>query len=201
MEQGRETASEKVALIMGRSLSTFKIAQLLNVNPSSVANWVDQGLLPAHRTPGGHRRVAQEDLIRFLRDHKMPVPQELQAPAVRILVVDDEPALTQMIARALRAANPDFEIHEAHDGFRAGQLVATLRPDAVILDLRMPGLDGFEVCREIKAHSETRHAAVLAMTAYPSMDSERRIRECGAHAFFTKPLNIEELLQTVKDVV
>lgn len=186
---------------MGRTLSTFKIAQLLQVNPSSVANWVDQGLLSAHRTPGGHRRVSVENLVRFLREHKMPVPQDLLSKPTSVLVVDDEPALTQMITRALKSANPDFDINEAHDGFRAGQMVATLKPDVVILDLRMPGMDGFEVCRLIKSQENTQHALVLAMTAFPSPDSERRIRECGASAFFTKPLNIEELLAAVRAAV
>ncbi len=186
---------------MSRTLSTFKIAQLLEVNPSSVANWVDQGLLTAHRTPGGHRRVAVEDLIRFLKEHKMPVPDELDIPSVRVLVVDDEPALTQLIARALRTDDPDYEIIEAQDGFRAGQMVATLKPDVVILDLRMPGMDGFEVCRLIKGQEATRRAVVLAMTAYPSPESERRARECGAHSYFSKPLNIDELLKAVKEAV
>ena len=186
---------------MGRSLSTFKIAQMLQVNPSSVANWVDQGLLTAHRTPGGHRRVSSDDLVRFLREHRMPVPAELEVPAVRVLVVDDEPALTQLIARALKAANPQYDICEAHDGFRAGQMVATLKPNVVILDLRMPGMDGFEVCKLIKSQEQTRHVVVLAMTAFPSPDGERRIRQCGAEACFTKPLDLDKLLQAVQVAV
>jgi len=186
---------------MGRSLSTFKIAELLDVNPSSVANWVDQNLLEAHRTPGGHRRVSVEDLVRFLRDHKIPVPDELEAPPARILVVDDEPALCQMIARSLRLANPVYEVIEALDGFRAGQIVATLKPDVVILDLRMPGMDGFEVCRTIKSQEESRHCVVLAMTAFPSQESKDRIRECGADAYFAKPLEMDELLAAVQSAV
>jgi hypothetical protein len=62
---------------MANNLSTFAIAEMLHVDPGSVANWIDQDLLKAHRTPGGHRRVAIEDLVQFLRKHKMPVPPEL----------------------------------------------------------------------------------------------------------------------------
>jgi excisionase family DNA binding protein len=186
---------------MNRSLSTFKIARLLDVNPSSVANWVDQGLLVAHRTPGGHRRIAEADLIRFLKDHKMPIPKELNASRVRILVVDDEPAVCQMIVRALQGANPAFEIVDAQDGFKAGHLVATLKPDVVILDLRMPGMDGFEVCKLIKGQEDTRKTSVLAITAFPSVENEQRIRECGADGFFPKPLNMDELLAAVNAMV
>ena len=183
---------------MAKMLSTFAIAKMLSVDPGSVANWIDQELLDAHRTPGGHRRVSEEDLIRFLRAHKMPIPQELQAPPPKVVVVDDEPAVAQMIVRAIKSANPEYEVIEANDGFSAGTLIASEVPDVVLLDLRMPGMDGFEVCRQIKAQDSTRHVSVLAMTAYPSPESEKRILDCGAKACLAKPLDIETLLQQVK---
>jgi len=182
---------------MAKQLSTFAIAQMLHVDPGSVANWIDQELLKAHRTPGGHRRVAAEDLIRFLRQHKMPIPSELQAGPVKVLIVDDEPSVTQMIARALGSAHSDYEVLEAHDGFRAGQFVATHKPDVVILDLRMPGMDGYEVCRLVKSQEETKHADVIAMTAYPSPESEEHIKQCGARICLAKPLDMERLLREV----
>ena len=183
---------------MASNLSTFAIAEMLHVDPGSVANWIDQDLLKAHRTPGGHRRVAVEDLVQFLREHKMPVPPELDTIPIRILIVDDEPAITQLIARALHAAHPDYDIHEAQDGFRAGTLVATLKPDVVVLDLRMPGMDGYEVCRLIKSQDATRHAEVVAMTAYPSPESRQRIIECGARTCIAKPLDMAQLLNEVE---
>lgn len=183
---------------MAKNLSTFAIAQMLHVDPGSVANWIDQALLKAHRTPGGHRRVAVEDLVQFLREHKMPIPSELETTPVRILVVDDEPAITQLIARAIKAAMPELEVIEAHDGFRAGTIIATLKPDVVVLDLRMPGMDGYEVCRLIKSQEATKHAEVLAMTAYPSPEGEKRILERGARVCLSKPLNIERMLEEVR---
>lgn len=126
---------------MAKHHSTFAIAEMLHVDPGSVANWVDQGLLKAHRTPGGHRRVATEDLLRFLREHKMPIPEELESTPVRILVVDDNPTITKLISRAIKTKHPDYEVMEAHDGFRSGTIVASLQPDVVILDLPpCPGL-------------------------------------------------------------
>ena len=96
---------------MARNLSTFAIAEMLKVDPGSVANWIDQGLLKAHRTPGGHRRVIEENLIRFLREHKMPVPEELgDSTPVRVLVVDDERGVAKMVVMAIRRQFPDFEI-------------------------------------------------------------------------------------------
>ncbi len=183
---------------MAKNLSTFAIARMLHVDPGSVANWIDQELLKAHRTPGGHRRVALDDLVRFLREHKMPVPPELGAAPNRVVIVDDEPAITQLIAWAIKSALPDCEVVEAHDGFRAGTIVATLKPNVVILDLRMPGMDGYEVCRLIKSQESTCQADVLAMTAYPSPENIAKIKECGARICLSKPLNMEMLLEEIK---
>ena len=182
---------------MAKNLSTFAIAQMLHVDPGSVANWIDQGLLKAHRTPGGHRRVLSDDLVTFLREHKMPVPEQLQAIPVRILVVDDEPGLAQMLSRTINAAHPDYEVHEATDGFQAGTVLATFKPNVVILDLRMPGMDGFEVCKLIKGQPETKHAHVIAMTAYPSAENQQRILECGARVCLSKPLDMDQLLAEI----
>jgi CheY-like chemotaxis protein len=183
---------------MGRNLSTFAIARMLHVDPGSIANWIDQNLLKAHRTPGGHRRVATDDLVTFLRKHKMPIPAELDSVPSRVVIVDDEPAITRLIAWAIKAALPECEVVEAHDGFRAGTIVATLKPNVIILDLRMPGMDGYEVCRLIKTQESTRQAEVLAMTAYPSPENVQRIIDCGARACLAKPLNMEALLTEVR---
>ncbi|MBS3735072.1 MAG: response regulator [Phycisphaerae bacterium] len=186
---------------MAKNLSTFAIAQMLHVDPGSVANWIDQDLLKAYRTPGGHRRVAVDDLVAFLHEHRMPIPRELSPGPVRVLVVDDEPGVTQLIHRAIETSHDDYEITEAHDGFRAGTVLATLRPNVVILDLRMPGMDGYEVCRLIKSQDSTCHADVIAVTAYASPENQQRILGCGARACLSKPLDMTELLDLVDECV
>ena len=182
---------------MAKNLSTFAIAKMLHVDPGSVANWIDQGLLKAHRTPGGHRRVGQDDLVTFLREHKMPVPDGLAPATTAVLIVDDEPAIAQLVSRTIKAAHPEFEVHTANDGFSAGTIVASLKPDLVVLDLRMPGMDGFEVCKFIKSSNDSKHAQVIAMTAYPSPENQQRILDCGARIFLAKPLDMDQLLTEV----
>ena len=186
---------------MAKDLSTFDIAEMLGVDPGSVANWVDRGLLKAHRTPGGHRRIDPNDLRDFLRKQKMPVPSELGPTQVRVLIVDDEPAITQMISRAINDAHPDYDIIEAHDGFRAGTIMTTLRPEVVVLDIRMAGMDGYDVCRMIKSHEQTKSTEVIAITAYPSDESEQRILGCGAKACLPKPLDLDVLLAEIEAAI
>lgn len=128
----------------------------------------------------------------------MPVPPELRSGPTRVLIVDDEPAVTRIIALAIKTAHPEYEVAEAHDGFHAGTLMTTLRPDVVVLDLRMPGMDGQEVCRLIKSNENTRHIEVLAMTAHPSPENERKMLECGARVCLPKPLDMEALLGEIE---
>ena len=184
-----------------KNLSTFDIAELIEVDPGSVANWIDSGALKAHRTPGGHRRVVVEDLMSFLREHKMPIPAGLEQSPTRILVVDDEPDTTRIIARAIGNSHSDYEVIEVHDGFKAGTLVATLKPNVVILDLRMSGMDGFEVCQAIKSQESTKHIEVIAITAYPSEESNQRILDCGAKMCLSKPLDLAMLTEQVEAAV
>lgn len=183
---------------MAKTLSTSQVARLIGAGVASVVNWVNQGQIKAGRTPGGHRRVAVEDLIEFLRGHNLPIPPELLPSAPKVLIVDDEPSVRKWIRDEIQEKHPDYEVQEAKDGFSAGELVGAWKPDVVILDLRMPGMDGFEVCSRIKAREDTRGAAVIAITAYHSPKAERQILECGARVCLEKPLQSEVLLEELE---
>lgn len=170
--------------------TTFETAKLCHVSPLSIINWVNAGRLPAFRTPGGHRRIRREDLIRFMRDNGIPMPEELRdgSGKPKVLVVDDEAGIREMLAEHLSTRTNPYEVLTAADGFEAGRLVATFRPDVVLLDLRMPGLDGFQICRTIKADPDTSATIVVAMTGFHTPETEARILECGAIRCFAKPL-------------
>jgi len=172
--------------------TTFEAAKLCHVSPLSIINWVNAGRLAAFRTPGGHRRIRREDLVMFMRENGLPLPDELKTGSGRrkVLIVDDEASIRELLAEHLSKRSRDpFEVSTAADGFEAGRLVATLRPDVVVLDLRMPGLDGFQVCKTIKADPETASTTVVAMTGYHTPEIEARILECGATRCFAKPLD------------
>lgn len=170
--------------------TTFEAAKLCHVSPLSIINWVNAGRLPAFRTPGGHRRIRREDLVRFMRDNGIPIPDDLRdgSGRHRVLVVDDESTIREILSEHLGTRPRSYEVATAADGFEAGRLVATFRPDVVLLDLRMPGLDGFQVCRSIKADPETASTVVIAMTGYHTPEMEARILECGAVRCVAKPV-------------
>ncbi len=146
--------------------TTFEAAKLCHVSPLSIINWVNAGRLAAFRTPGGHRRIRKEDLVRFMRENGIPVPETLREGSgrPRVLVVDDDAAIREVVAEHMSTRLRPFEVMTAADGFEAGRLVATFRPDVVLLDLRMPGMDGFQVSRAIKADPDSAATIVIAMT-------------------------------------
>ena len=184
--------------------TTFEAAKLCHVSPLSIINWVNAGRLPAFRTPGGHRRIRRDDLARFMRENGIPLPEDLRdgSGRPRVLVVDDEASIREVIAASLasRPTQP-YEVMTAADGFEAGRLVATFRPDVVLLDLRMPGLDGFQVCRTIKADPETSSTIVIALTGYHTPDTEARIVECGAVRCLAKPIEPSAVASSIDAVI
>ena len=176
--------------------TTFEAAKLCHVSPLSIINWVNAGRLAAFRTPGGHRRIRRDDLVLFMRDNGLPIPDDLKVGSGRrrVLVVDDEAAICELLSTYLGGRREEpFEVTTATDGFEAGRLVASFRPDVVILDLKMPGVDGYQVCRSIKAGPESSNTTVIALTGFHTPETEARILECGAVKCFAKPIDPETI--------
>lgn len=180
-----------------RLLRTGEVSRYCKVGYSTVTKWIKKGGLKARRKPGGHYRIRQDDLISFLRKRNKTVPAELLSAKKRILVVDDEPEMVQIIEDALTGEDDGFNITRAHDGYGACLKVNTFRPDLVILDIKMPDIDGFEVCRRIKINDETKKMKVLVITAYSDSSYIKRIRKAGADKLMTKPFDLEELKENV----
>ena len=176
-----------------QSFSTSEVARFCHVTPDTIRKWAEAGRIGVFKTPGGHRRIRRDDLIRFLRDNKIPLHDDLREDGVRILVVDDEKATISLIRRFLERAKSPFEISVATDGFDAGHQICTFRPSVVFLDIRLPGLDGFEVCRRIKSAPETASTSVIAMTGYYQQDVADKIVELGAITCLKKPFTPDDL--------
>jgi len=167
---------------------------MLGVSPSTVLSWIDRGLLSAHRTPGGHRRVERAELVRFLRDNAIPIPRELLSVS-SILIVDDDAAFLRATERDLRRRAPHLEIRCTSSPLDALLQISTQRPHAVLLDAHMPGMHGVEVCRRLREAPATADLLIVAVTGDTSPELAAAFRAAGAAAVFTKPLDARALLQ------
>jgi excisionase family DNA binding protein len=182
---------------MDKTLTTAQAGRLLGVSDQTIANWVDRGQLQAGRTAGGHRRIEPDDLVAFVKKQKLRVPSELSRTIATILIVDDDAGVGEWVSRTVLGRIPQCRVLVALDGYSAGEIVTAERPGIVILDLYMPGMDGFEVCRRIKSRPSTRDIAVIAITAYPSADAERSILDAGAAICLAKPISAEDLCRVL----
>ena len=123
-------------------------------------------------------------------------PEKAAAPVFRVLVVDDDPDMAGFLARLLKQQGLQADI--AHDGHVALEKIAASPPDMVLLDVQMPGPDGFEICRMLKSSEATALLPVVLVTALEDQDSRVRGIEAGADDFLSKPVRREELVARVK---
>jgi excisionase family DNA binding protein len=180
-----------------RYLTTRESAERLGVTINALKTWIREQRLPALKTPGGHHRIAESDLLAFaaeLATNSRVRP--LSRP--RILIVDDDEALLGTIKDTLGGAIPEALVRTATDGYEGLVQVGAFHPDLLVLDIRMPRLDGFEVCRRLKARPDTASVRILAVTAYPDGGVRERIFECGADDMIEKPFVIEKFQDRVR---
>lgn len=121
----------------------------------------------------------------------------VDAPTNRILVVDDEESLADMLSTALRFAG--YEVDSVPTGLDALHAVKTTPPDLIILDVNLPDIDGFEVCRRIRNDGFT--SPVIFLTARDSTDDLRTGFGGGGDDYLTKPFNLEELSLRIEAVL
>ena len=181
-----------------RYLTTGDVAREFGVTPASVKKWIGQEKLHALRTPGRHFRISVEEFERFRAAYRFPAEPE-QAP--RILVVDDSPLVVDFVMDVLRDLLPGSELEGASNGYEGLLKVGTFHPDLLILDLRMPGLDGLEVCRRIKANPATRTTKILMITAFAEDETEAEARRAGADGFLRKPPQLDDLKAQVERLI
>jgi len=173
--------------------STHDVAKICSVTPTTVIRWIEDGLIPAFKTVGGHRRVRRDDLEKVCRDRNIPFDLGSGDEVGRILVVDDEPVVLDLVRDVVKDLSHKFDVEVARDAFDAGRLVATFRPQLIFLDLMMPGVDGFEVCKRLKADASTANSEVIAVTGYYTEANMERILAAGAVACLKKPLDVMEV--------
>jgi two-component system, OmpR family, response regulator len=191
-----------------RIFSALEVADICGVVNQTAINWIKNGFLKAFMTPGGQYRVYAEDLLAFLSSRGMRVPDELSESSSegppdwkKLLIVDDDQNINNLLKRYLAKRMPDFIVSQAFDGFEAGKLISASHPGVILLDIGLPGIDGHHLCRRIKEDRSLGAPVILAITGLSEEEEEGTILREGADAFFMKPLDFEKLCQKVEELV
>jgi CheY-like chemotaxis protein len=116
---------------------------------------------------------------------------EPPAPARKVLVVDDNPDHLELLADLLKLRG--YEVIEAHDATEALRRIAEQQPDACVIDIGLPGMDGYELARKLREIPEVRAAKLIAVTGYGTTADRSMFQEAGFDHYFPKPPDIEAL--------
>lgn len=176
-----------------QSFSTSEVADYCHVTADTIRKWAEAGRIHVFKTPGGHRRIRREDLLRFLRENNIPVHSDLAEQGVKILVVDGDSTTAPLITRFLERSRGNFQLETAKDGFDAGRKVATFAPDLLFLDLKLAGIDAIELCRRLKETPECSGMRVIGLSESPDGELSVRVMNAGANQCMKKPFTPDDL--------
>lgn len=182
-----------------RTYSITEAANLCGINRITLWRWIKSGKLQAHRTPTGLFIIKQEDLENFIRKDLTHLDINLTGSNETILIVDDDNSFRRLLKEILERTN--YRTEEAKNAFEAGLKIMKYKPALLILDLYMPEMDGFEMCRIIKEEPNTSDIKILAVTGYATPEVKKRIIEYGADAFMEKPFKKETLIDNVDQLL
>jgi excisionase family DNA binding protein len=168
-------------------LAPNEVADLLMVSPVTVRQWAQKGMLDAMLTAGGHRRFTMEEVERFAKERGLTLFRP-ENEKIRILIVDDNDEFVSTLKDVIKNIDDEIELETAKNGFA---------PDVILLDIRMPGIDGIEVCRFIKETPATRSIRVIGMTGFPGNGTVESVIDAGAEKCLTKPFGASELMDAL----
>jgi len=183
-----------------QSFSTSEVARYCHVTADTIRKWAEAGRIKVFKTPGGHRRIRREELLRFLRDNSIPIHAELNSLGMKVLVVDEDPSVVNVVTRFLERSQNTFMLESASNAFEAGFQVATFKPDVIFYQLSLPGADGIEVLRRIKASNELANCHLIALAGPEDGDLADQAVERGAAMALRKPFSPDDLRRALARV-
>ncbi len=184
-----------------RVFTTFQVAEMCSVQPSTVIKWANQQRIRVYTTPGGHRRVRKSDFMEFLKKYNLPIPEEMGAGRLQVLVVEDESDLGQLLTRTLQRSSKELEVHWTRDGVEALLEIGKTPPDLIILDVAMPIVDGMRVLATLRSDPKTQAIRVIGMTGQRLPAERLENFKKNSHAFFVKPFKMSEMIAKSLDLL
>lgn len=157
------------------------VARFCQVDLKTIHNWADKGEIRHFRTPGRHLRFRRLDVLDFLRKYGYPIPEVLRQGKPKVVVVDDDPSV---LANLRKTLSRRFELTTFQDPFDALVAVGNLQPDALVFDVRMPGLDGVKCLERLRNIDATSHIRCIVYSNHEEM--KKNATEAGAYDFIRK---------------
>lgn len=186
-----------------RIFSALEVANICGVVNQTAINWIKSNYLKAFMTPGGQYRVYSDDLYHFLHSRGMRIPDELKHIHEQeeryntVLIVEDDAVLNDILKEFFTTIDAGYFVHQAFDGFEAGRLLTETKPGVVVLDINLPGIDGYKLCNKIKSDNSLGNPIIIAISGLNDPDVKNKIIDEGADAFLAKPFEPSKLFETL----
>ena len=194
------------------SMSTSEAAKALGVSLRTVQMWVESGVLRAWKTSGGHRRVLKSSVDSILAERQAEIESGFGNAAAagqnsgpfRLLVVEDEENLLKLYKLKIKTWNFPVDLVTAQNGFEALMRIGERKPDFMIADLNMPGMDGFRMLRYLATWNKKVGMQIVVVTALNPGDIEDRGGLPEGILVLPKPIpfsELEKMVRTTHDAV
>ncbi len=184
--------------------STKEAATMLGVSHRTVQLWVENGVLQAWKTAGGHRRIALASVNRLVdqRSHAIqaPVAAHAEDTGKKVLLVDDDSTMLRLYELEMAGWDLPLEVTKASNGFEALIRIGETRPDLLISDLSMPGMDGFRMIRTLRTDRAYANMAIIVISGL----DRATIKSMGLPEdipVFSKPVPFADLHRAVNQVL
>ncbi len=175
-------------------LSTREAAVKLSCSLSQVQKMVEAGYLSAWKTPGGHRRIPVNEINRYLAERGSGRQRAGTANSkrpFRLLVAEDSVVMQKMYAKKIESWNLPIDLSFVSDGYSALLRMAKRAPDLVIMDLKMPRMDGYDAIRAIRADHDFDSVDIIIVSGLPKLSTEKALPD---HLIvYKKPLDFSKL--------
>jgi excisionase family DNA binding protein len=180
--------------------TTGEVAHICKVSQQTVIRCFDAGRLKGFRVPGSRfRRIPRDSLVSFMKTNHIPLDQ-LESGRKRVLVVDDDQAIVEMFIELLQR-DGRFEVRTASTGFDAGVITEQFHPDVMLLDFKLPDINGTSVCRTIRANPAYEHMKIIAVSGVADPDEVQELYDAGANDFMRKPFVISAVIDRIAEML
>ena len=189
-------------MIHKKPLSVGVVADVCRVSKKTVLNWIYDGGLKAFTTYGGHYRVWPANLKKFLDTTGMDIPFDfVDELTTNLLIIDDDPDYAQMLKSAIKAELPTVEVTATDDGYEGLVMIGDIKPQVVILDIRMPKVDGMQVLELLKTRKVDHDMKVLVVSAYLDDKTRKQLKTTVADYALDKLTDVDILVKTIVALV
>ncbi|PKI16754.1 response regulator [Colwellia sp. 12G3] len=175
-------------------LTPKEVAELLMVSTAAVRLWAESGHLKARVTAGGHRRFKLDDIKTFAANKNIQLNTKT-SDNPKILIVDDDIDFAEYLKTLLKIEISNVDVEISLDGFDAANKLYDFTPSIMLLDLKMPGLDGFQICQRVKNNPLQNHIRVIAISGDVTSSKIDKIQAVGAETCLKKPIDVSVLIK------